>query len=29
MVRVTTGSRYYVDGIIDTPEGRNPLVRTV
>ena len=28
-VETPYGSRYYVDGIIDTPEGRNPLVRTV
>ena len=28
-VETVHGPRYYVDGIIETPDGRNPRVRTV
>ena len=28
-IETSHGPRYYVDGIIETPDGRNPFVRTV
>lgn len=29
VVETAYGSRYHVDGTIETPDGRNPVIRTV